>query len=178
MSDNLIPFTNEEIEEMVIEAINKFFATMLDWEVEFVRSRDGVNEDDIDGPPAPVLPSEEPLVVGMVGFIGALSGVMNIHLIETLSCLITSAFLGMSLEEIEEEPEVVNDALGEMGNMIGGVFKNSLCDQGYNCRMTLPSILRGSNFTIETPSGVFRRIYDFKCQGRLFSADLTIKPGE
>jgi chemotaxis protein CheX len=181
MSNQFIPFKEPEIEAMVSEAVEKFFSVMLDWPVECVGSREGqtADFDDLDAPPPPVLESDETIVVGMVGFIGALSGVLNIHLKESLALDVTSNFLGMTLEEIREEGvEVVNDALGEMGNMVGGTFKNSLCDSGYDCRMTLPSILRGRNFTIETPSGVFRRIYDFKTLDRVFSADLTIKPGE
>jgi chemotaxis protein CheX len=44
--------------------------------------------------------------------------------------------------------------------------------------MTVPSILRGTNFTIETPSSVFRQLYTFKVMNAPFIADLTMKPGD
>ena len=42
--------------------------------------------------------------------------------------------------------EVVNDAIGELTNMVVGGFKNALCDAGYPCRLTIPSISAGRNF--------------------------------
>lgn len=179
MSQELIPFSDSDIQQMIVNAVEKFFATMLDWPVEYKAVRAGIPEDDNDEPPPPVFASRKPLVVGMVGFVGAMSGILNLHLEEDLAIRITSAFLGMSEEDVlEEGHEVINDALGEMGNMVGGTFKNELCDLGYECRMTLPSILRGSNFSIETPSGVYRRLYDFHTNGVKFVADVTLKPGE
>jgi len=179
MSQDLIPFTEDNIQTMVVDAVEKFFSTMLEWPIHFKAVREGIPEADMDEPPPPVFNSNKPLVVGMVGFVGAMSGVLNLHLEDELSINITGAFLGMTEDEVMEEGhEVINDALGEMGNMVGGTFKNELCDLGYECRMTLPSILRGSNFSIETPSGVFRRIYSFETQNAKFVADLTLKPGE
>jgi chemotaxis protein CheX len=179
MSQDLIPFSDDDIQKMIVNAVEKFFSTMLDWSVDYSAVREGITELDDDEPPPLVFQTKKPLVVGMVGFVGAMSGILNLHLEEDLAVSITSAFLGMTEEEVAEEGhEVINDALGEMGNMVGGTFKNELCDLGYDCRLTLPSILRGSNFSIETPSGVYRRLYDFKTNGIRFVADVTLKPGD
>jgi chemotaxis protein CheX len=98
---------------------------------------------------------------------------------EPLAIRLTGAFLGMSEEEMAGEgPEVMHDTLGEMTNMVAGTFKNSISDRGYQCRMTVPSILRGTNFTIETPSTIFRRLYYFRTFDAPFIADLTMMPGE
>lgn len=174
-----LPFSAEELERMLIEAVEKFYSTMIGVPIGFVDSRPGLSYDELEGPPPPVLPSIQTVVVGMVGFIGTMNGVINLYMEETLATRLTGAFLGMTEQELNEEgPEVMHDTLGEMTNMIVGTFKNSVSDRGYQCRMTVPSILRGTNFTIETPSTVFRRIYTFKTMDSPFIADLTMMPGE
>jgi len=183
MSDDLIqdklPFSLEELEGMMIESVGKFFDTMVGVPVQFEGSRQGVGYDELEGPPPPVLPSTKTVVVGMVGFIGSMNGVINLYMEEDLTLLLAGNFLGMTDEELTSEgPDVIHDTLGEMTNMIVGTFKNTVSDKGFQCRMTVPSILRGTNFTIETPSTVFRRIYTFRILNSPFIADLTMKPGE
>ena len=74
--------------------------------------------------------------------------------------------------------EVMNDAIGELTNMTVGSFKNGLCDAGYPCKLTIPSILHGSNFTIEPISSVTRHIYNFDCGGHRIIADVLMKQDE
>ena len=174
-----LPFSLQELEGMVIEAVTKYFDTMIGIPVQYEGSRPGLGYDELEGPPPPVLPSSKTVIVGMVGFIGSMNGVINLYLEEDLALRLTGTFLGMSEEELADEgPEVVHDSLGEMTNMIVGTFKNTVSDKGFQCRMTVPSILRGTNFTIETPSSVFRQIYSFKIINSPFIADLTMKPGD
>ncbi|MBN1404475.1 MAG: chemotaxis protein CheX [Opitutales bacterium] len=183
MTDDLIqdklPFSLEELEGMVLEAVVKFFDTMVGVPVQYEGAKAGAGYDELEGPPPPVLPSTKTVIVGMVGFIGLMNGVINLYMEEDLALRLTGSFLGMSDEELAEDgPEVIHDTLGEMTNMIVGTFKNSISDKGFQCRMTVPSILRGTNFTIETPSTVFRQIYSFRILNAPFIADLTMKPGE
>ncbi len=183
MTDNLIqdklPFSLQELEGMMIEAVGKFFDTMVGLPIQYEGAKVGASYDDLDGPPPPVLPSTQTVIVGMVGFIGLMSGVINLYMEEDLALRLTGSFLGMNDSELAEEgPEVIHDTLGEMTNMIVGTFKNAVSDKGFQCRMTVPSILRGTNFTIETPSTVFRQIYTFRILNSPFIADLTMKPGD
>ncbi|MFA5258181.1 MAG: chemotaxis protein CheX [Opitutales bacterium] len=174
-----LPFSLQELEGMIIESVGKFFDTMVGVPIQYDGSRAGVGYDELEGPPPPVLPSRKTVVVGMVGFIGTMNGVINLYLEEDLALRLTGSFLGMSDEELViEGPDVIHDTLGEMTNMIVGTFKNIVSDKGFQCRMTVPSILRGTNFTIETPSSVFRQIYTFRILNAPFIADLTMKPGE
>lgn len=174
-----LPFSQQELEGMIIEAVSKYFDTMISLPIQYENSRPGLGYDELEGPPPPVLPSRKTVIVGMVGFVGAMNGVINLYLEEDLAMRLTGSFLGMTEEEVAAEgPEVIHDALGEMANMIVGTFKNTVSDKGFQCRMTVPSILRGTNFTIETPSTVFRQIYSFKIVDAPFIADLTMKPGD
>jgi len=58
------------------------------------------------------------------------------------------------------------------------VRKSGRCDSGYSCRLTVPSILRGSNFCIEPISSASRRIFYFDCTGYRLVADILMKFGD
>jgi chemotaxis protein CheX len=174
-----LPFSLQELEGMVLESVTKYFDMMIGLSVQYEGCKPGLGYDELEGPPPPVLPSTKTVIVGMVGFVGAMNGVINLYMEEDLAMRITGSFLGMNEEELAAEgAEVVHDALGEMANMVVGTFKNAVSDKGFQCRMTVPSILRGTNFTIETPSSVFRMLYSFKIMNAPFIADLTMKPGD
>lgn len=122
---------------------------------------------------------EAPHVVGTVGFIGSINGLIYLYLEAAFARDAAASMLGMTLEEIDEAGEdVINDAIGELTNMTVGTFKNQLSDKGYPCRLTIPSILRGSNFTIEPISSATRRLYRFDVNGFPLTADLLMQPGE
>ena len=118
-------------------------------------------------------------VVGTVGFIGDISGLIYLYLDAAFANEIASHMLGMSDAELEEAgDEVVNDAVGELTNMTVGTFKNQLADKGFPCKLTSPSILRGSNFSIEPISSATRRIYRFQIGAHQLVADLLMKTGD
>jgi chemotaxis protein CheX len=72
--------------------------------------------------------------------------------------------------------EMVNDAFGELTNMIVGHIKSRLGDRGIQCVLTIPSILRGSHFTIESTSSTRRRVSTFRCAGSPVVVEVLLKP--
>ena len=175
--DTTVPFSAENLDRMIDNAVDKIFDTMLPGsivsfqEAHTIEPGSSGNEED-DG-------LADSVVVSMVGFIGNLNGVLYLYMRDHLARDVTCQFLGLEPDELDEEPdETVNDALGEMANMIAGTFKNGLCDEGYNCRLTIPSILRGKQFSVETTSEVMRRIFTFKAMGDTLTCDLLMKPAE
>lgn len=120
-----------------------------------------------------------PQVVGTVGFIGAMNGLIYLYFGVEFATVCAGRMLGMTPEELlEEGDEVVNDAIGELTNMTVGTFKNQLADKGYPCRLTIPSILRASQFTIEPVASATRRTYHFHVGDHTLTADLLMQPGE
>lgn len=118
-------------------------------------------------------------VVGTVGFIGDISGLIYLYLEDKFANELASHMLGMTLKELDDAGhEVVNDAVGELTNMTVGTFKNQLADKGFPCKLTIPSILRGSNFSIEPVSSATRRIYRFRVGDNTIVADLLMKCGD
>jgi len=162
--------------ETITRAVQDVFKTMLGKGVSLDSATDVAASDGT--------PWEQPVhisgqyVVGTVGFIGDISGLIYLYLEDKFSNEVASHMLGMTLEEIDEAGhEVVNDTVGELTNMTVGAFKNQLADKGFPCKLT-PSILRGSNFSIEPVSSATRRIYRFKVDNYSIIADLLMKSGD
>ena len=120
-----------------------------------------------------------PQVVGTVGFLGEANGLIYLYFDGNFARSCTGHLLGMTDAEVDEAgEEVINDAIGEITNMTVGSFKNGLADQGYPCKLTIPSILRGRNFCVEPISDSQRFIYVFETEGQRLIADILLKCGE
>jgi chemotaxis protein CheX len=125
------------------------------------------------------LAESRPQVVGTVGFIGDTNGLIYFYLDLAFARLVTCQLLGMTEAELNEAgDEVINDAIGELTNMTVGSFKNGLCDAGFPCMLTIPSILRGNNFCVEPISSAKRYVFRFDCAGHNVVTDILMKAGE
>lgn len=173
--EHAFPITDLELEGLATEAVGSVFSTMLDTNAALVSTMEVKSEDYGEGFRLPI-DSDQTLIAGTVGFIGGLTGVIYIFMDLPMALKFTGRLLDLTCEEIEAEGhETVNDAIGELTNMIVGAFKNDLSNKGYECRMTIPSILRGSNYTIEPTEDALRRIFKFDCEGSSFVIDILIK---
>jgi len=86
-------------------------------------------------------------VTGMVGLAGTYTGILSIHCPRTLALLITSNMLGMDVEEVGED---VNDALGEIANMLGGYVKQILSKGGLDINLSIPTVISGEDYTVSS----------------------------
>jgi chemotaxis protein CheX len=167
------------IRENIVRSVKDVFKTMLRRSTKL----DQVSVGDGDGD-NPAINREQPLgntsqVVGTVGFLGEINGLIYLHFDDDFAKCCAGQMLGMTAEELTHAgDEVVNDAIGEITNMTVGSFKNSLSDQGYPCKLTIPSILRGSKFSIEPISDALRFIYTFESEGQRLVADIILKTGD
>ncbi|TVR51781.1 MAG: chemotaxis protein CheX [Puniceicoccaceae bacterium] len=174
-----IPIPDSEISGMVAHSLEKVFSTMLHREVTLVSQVSQDADGQADAPIHLPLDPNSALVVGTVGFLGSVDGVIYIYMNEPLALTLTCTILGLEPADLDGEMhETVNDAVGELTNMITGTFKNMLCDQGFNCKLTIPSILRGSRLTIEPIAAAIRRLFQFETQGQALIVDLLLKPGD
>ena len=80
-------------------------------------------------------------LVTSIGFGGACDVDVAIHLPVSLATRLASRVLEMPEAELDEA--MVNDVGGEFGNMVVGAVKSRVMDQGIDCHMTLPTVLRG-----------------------------------
>jgi chemotaxis protein CheX len=166
------------IHQYIKRAVGDVFKTMLGREAKLIKG----TEQAADEPWPPLHSGREgakPHVVGTVGFLGDVNGLIYFYLPLEFARICTCQLLSMTDDELTEAgEEAINDAIAEITNMTVGGFKNSLCDAGYSCKLTIPSILVGSNFCIEPISNTTRHIYHFDCSGHRIVADILMKIGD
>lgn len=80
----------------------------------------------------------------LVGFAGSCNGVVSLHASRSLAQSIASQLL-VTLEPSEEE---VEDALGELANILAGTFKPYLCERSLDIRLATPSVVSGTKYVI------------------------------
>ena len=167
--------TETLVRDNIKRAVTDVFKTMLGQDPLLLTAPEGVQNQ--PWPPFGQSPENAPpIIAGTVGFLGDVNGMLYLYLDLSLAQMATSQLLGMTEQELDTAgDEVVNDAIGELTNMTVGSFKNGLCDAGYPCKLTIPSILRGNNFTIEPMSSTTRQTYYFRCAGQRLVADIFIK---
>jgi chemotaxis protein CheX len=153
-----------DIEQLVDTSVAEVFGTMLAYRVQ-------------REPLGSAVGNSEPLIASSVGFIGRLSGVVFLYSTHSFALNMTSRLLGISQSEIETD-EMVNDAMGELANMVVGIIKSRLSDRGMPCVLTIPSIVRGIHLKIQPVSSAERKFLTFRCNDGQLVVELMIKATE
>lgn len=84
-------------------------------------------------------------VSSLVGLAGAYNGLVSLHMPSSLAVKATSSMIGMNVTELDED---VNDAMGEIANMIAGSFKMHLSKSGLDIHLSTPSVVYGKEYFI------------------------------
>lgn len=111
-------------------------------------------------------------ITAMVGLAGTYNGLVSIHIPWTLSLSFTSLMLGM---EVAEQNDDVNDAIGEIANMIAGSFKQHLSKGGMDIRLSTPSIVNGSEYTVTSGRDLENITLKFAVDEEWFMVSLSIE---
>ncbi len=122
------------------------------------------------------LPRGANQVVGSVSMAGAVSGTVNIYVSDMFAKVITADMLGMELEEVDSDDEI-HDVVGELSNMVGGDLKSRLCDAGFDCSLSIPSITSGQDFQIEPRGWAVNEQVFFEYQDHIALIEAFIKNG-
>ncbi|HAV61186.1 MAG TPA: chemotaxis protein CheX [Verrucomicrobiales bacterium] len=152
----------DDLEELVKAAVGEVFSTMLAQQIE------------PEPPNSPVV-NGDATIAGSVGFIGNLTGIVYLYLPQGFAVRLTEKLLGISPQSVESE-ELVNDSVGELTNMVVGHLKSRLSDRGRSCVMTIPSIVRGTNFCIEPVSSTIRRLLTFRSHEHQVVVEILMRP--
>ena len=83
-------------------------------------------------------------LISMVGFVGELTGMLSIYCSRNISLQVTSGMLGFQVEEIDKD---VRDAVGEIGNIIVGLFKAKFGIEYTPFQQSIPSVLDCNDIT-------------------------------
>jgi chemotaxis protein CheX len=151
-----------DLEELVTSAVNELFTTMLRMNVQPV-------------PLEPGFGNGETHVAGTVGFVGRLTGVVYVYTTVSFARRITATLLDIPEAEITED-EMINDAMGEMANMVVGHMKSRIADRGMSCVLTIPSVVRGSHFSVEPISSTEGHVASFASGPNRLCIQVLLKP--
>jgi chemotaxis protein CheX len=149
-----------EISDKIIESAKEIFSSMVMMEIA-VNGELTVNS-----------PALHESISGVIGLAGTHKGVLAIHIPNKVAMAITSAFLGMDVEEINED---VEDAVGELANMLGGNVKSILSEKGRDISLSLPSTITGQEYDFQPTKEAERIIIPFRCDAGEFSIDLQLE---
>jgi chemotaxis protein CheX len=149
-----------KLKEKIIESTQEIFATMVMMDVavvdENVESGGKLRD----------------TITGLIGLAGTAKGVLAIHLPFPVALMITSNFLGMDVEEINED---VEDAIGELANMLGGSIKTVLTENGRDIDLSLPSTISGSLYNFQPSKDVNKIIVGFETIKGHFQVELQLE---
>jgi len=149
-----------ELEVKIIESAKEIFSTMIMMEIE-------VSDEKVSDHSA-----LQDSISGIIGLAGKCKGVLAIHLPNTVAMAITGNFLGMEVTEMNED---VEDAVGELANMLGGNVKTILSERGRDIELSMPSTISGKNYDFQTSKNADRYVIPFVCEAGKFSVDVQLE---
>ena len=149
-----------ETTQKIIEATQEIFSSMIMLEVvpgEPFRRRDSTLTNSISG---------------LVGLAGSTKGLLAIHLSKPAALAVTTAFLGMDVEEINED---VCDAIGELANMLAGNMKTAIDPKGSEVKLSMPSAVHGEEYTVDCLADAESITVPFTFNGDDFMVEVQIR---
>lgn len=111
-------------------------------------------------------------ISGIIGLAGSTKGLLAIHLPNPAALAITEAFLGMAVEEIDED---VRDAIGELANMLGGSLKSVLDPGGGGVQLSMPSAVHGEEYSVDCLANAQTISVPFSFNGHEFTVELQLR---
>lgn len=111
-------------------------------------------------------------LTAMVGLAGTYNGLVSVHLPWPLAISFTSLMLGMEVTEIDDD---VNDAMGEIANMVAGSFKQHLSKGGSDVHLSTPSVVNGGDYIVSSGKNLENITLKFATDEEWFMVSLSIE---
>ena len=124
------------------------------------------------------LPLKKPIsrfhasITSMVGLAGTYSGIVSIHCPIKLATKFTSNMLGVEVTGISAD---VNDAMGEIANILGGDIKHVLSKRGMDINLSIPTVIYGDEYTIEFASEEHSLLIPFNTDNDHFLVGINLQ---
>jgi chemotaxis protein CheX len=83
----------------------------------------------------------------VVGFAGQIRGLLTLRCSHASALSVAAQMLGIQPALAESE---MDDALGELSNMIAGSFKTKLEQEGFQCMISVPTVISGSDYKLHS----------------------------
>ncbi|MCX5846386.1 MAG: chemotaxis protein CheX [Deltaproteobacteria bacterium] len=110
-------------------------------------------------------------ISGIIGLTGAAKGSMAVSFSEKCILKIVSNMLGEELKAIDKD---IEDAVGEITNMISGNARKFLEAEGYTITAAIPTVVSGRNHKIKHVLGGASIIIPFEIDGEPFVVDICL----
>lgn len=150
-----------DLRDKIIESIQEIFSSMVMMEVH------------VSSEPAPEGSNHYDSITGLVGLAGIHKGVLAIHMPKKVALAVTGSFLGMEVEQIDAD---VEDAIGELANMLGGNVKTILSENGKDISLSLPSTISGEEYNFQmTSESTERTVIQFEADSGPFQIELQLE---
>jgi chemotaxis protein CheX len=111
-------------------------------------------------------------LTAMVGLAGTYNGLVSVHLPWPLAISFTSLMLGMEVTEIDDD---VNDAMGEIANMVAGSFKQHLSKGGSDIQLSTPSVVNGADYIVSSGNNLENITLKFATDEEWFMVSISIE---
>ena len=157
MANTTVEPTTFSVQEFISEenliradrSVSEVFCLMFGFETKFVDLASVV-------PPS----SEADERTGIVGFSGSMRGSCQVQLSTHAARSIASAMLGGA--PVDEDDDSIDDALGELCNMLAGGWKNDIPALS-DCALSPPTVISGGDYKVRLskPSVKVSRAYQF-----------------
>jgi CheY-specific phosphatase CheX len=148
--------------DLLKQAVIETFETMVSLSLEI---------DDLAQMPSP----QQGQLIASVKFKGKTNGEVTLAFSPYLSLFITARLMDGNLED-EYPPEVVNDTIGELVNIITGNLQSRLYDAGLPSEVELPEVKLQTSFPAETIPGSSSEQFFFRNATHGLGVNLCIVP--
>lgn len=149
-----------DIREKIIESTSEIFSSMIMMEVSVLEQEIASHR----------VFSES--ISGVIGLAGVQKGVLAIHLPYKVAMAITGNFLGMEVTEIGPD---VEDAIGELANMLGGNIKTILSEKGRDIELSMPTTISGKEYDFQSTKNADQYIIPFTTDAGNFIVELQLE---
>ena len=117
----------------LIQLVQSAWVSLLEWDIEEHAPPENTDE----------------FFIGTVAITGAWTGKVLLRCHPALARSLAAAIFGAPEDEVTLD--VIQDALGELTNIVGGNLKSLIG----KCLLGLPMVLSGSEYSVRMPSGCF-----------------------
>ncbi|MFZ5807449.1 MAG: chemotaxis protein CheX [Verrucomicrobiota bacterium] len=99
-------------------------------------------------------------ISGSVSFAGKMNGVLYLNFSDETARKCAAHILGSDSKSISEAE--ICDVIGELTNMVTGNLKSKMTDKGFNCTLSIPSVLKSSEITVKSTQSSIEVYNEFK----------------
>jgi chemotaxis protein CheX len=107
----------------------------------------------------------------IIGMSGDIDGFLAIHVSPEDACKIAETMLGDTYPEVDD---IVCDALGELGNMLGGSLKKFSGKYGEPFRISVPTIICGKDYETHAAKDAEQVLFGVSAESVRFTVQLVV----